>query len=208
MNFFIMKKWFGFLLSVMFLAGPGIFANEIEPENRLAKDLIIPFERPIGFTINLGSITSMTFEGRFILGLLRNISLVIAPSYQNTPEIPLYDPADGQWTLFDFKRFNTGLGVRGHFYEYDSWDGYFIEGMARGGMTWLGKDDGMWSFIPSLIIGYSTVYDSGYSVSFGLGFEYELLLGDAGPNGEFLRNKYFGISKVPFTGELSLGWMW
>jgi hypothetical protein len=179
------------------------------PPKKIQPQLKLPYERPIGFTLNVGGISSMTFEGRFLLGLFPHILLVASPSYQNTPEFPWYHPKHHRWSVFDIKRFNTGLGLRGHFYEYDSWDGFYIEAMGRGGVTWIGKEDYMWSVIPSLIFGYAAVYDSGYTVSFGLGFEWEFLLDDnKGYHSEFLRTAYYGITKLPLTGELSLGWTW
>lgn len=188
-------------------------ASDSEPATAVPKkiesDYKIPYERPIGFSINFGGITSMTFEGRFLLGLFPNMSMVVSPSYQNTPELPLYHPEKQNWATFDIKRFNTGLGLRGHFYEYDSWDGLFIEAMGRGGLTWAGQDEGMWSVIPSLIFGYAAVYKSGYTVSFGVGVEWEFLIGEVkGKNAEFLKTAYYGVTKVPLTGELSLGWTW
>lgn len=179
-----------------------------EVPKKIEANIKVPYERPIGFTLNLGSIVSMSFEGRFLLGLFPNVSLVVSPSYQNTPVLPLYHPKDKYWANIDIKRFNTGLGLRGHFYEYDSWDGFYIEAMGRGGMTWIGKEDYMWSLIPSLIFGYSAVYESGYTVSFGLGLEYEFLGEKKGDKSEFLKTAYYGATKLPFTGELSLGWMW
>jgi hypothetical protein len=169
----------------------------------------VPYERPIGFSLNLGGITSMTFEGRFLLGLFPNMSLVVSPSFQNTPELTLYHIEKKHWSLFPIRRFNTGIGLRGHFYEYDSWDGLFIEGMGRGGMTWAGDDDYMWSVIPSLIFGYAAVYKSGYTVSFGVGVEWEFLLGTpTGKQAEFLKTAFYGVTKLPLTGELSIGWTW
>lgn len=178
-------------------------------EPTIEPQLKLPYERPIGFTVNLGGLTSMTFEGRFLLGLFPHILLVASPSYQNTPELPFYHPSKGYWSVFDIKRLNMGLGIRGHFYEFDSWDGFYIEGLGRGGMTWIGKDDYAWSVIPSLIFGYEAVYESGYTASFGVGFEWEFLLGEPkGDNSEFFRTAYYGVTKVPLTGELSLGWTW
>jgi hypothetical protein len=180
-----------------------------KPAKKIEADFKIPYERPIGFSVNLGSITSMTFEGRFFLGLFPNISLVVSPSFQNTPDLTLIHPKLQQWDILDIRRFNTGLGVRAHFYEYDSWDGLFIEAMGRGGMTWIGKEDKMWSVIPSLIFGYAAVYDSGYTVSFGVGMEWEFLFGaPPGKHSEFLKSAYYGITKIPLTGELSIGWTW
>ncbi len=206
-------KFFYVLLFPIFFASAGwsekAAVEKKQPPPKIEPNLKVPYERPIGFTINLGAIPSMTFEGRFLLGLFHNVSLVVSPSYQNTPELPLYHPEKQSWGLMDFKRFNTGIGIRGHFYEYDSWDGLFIEGMGRGGMTWVGGDKYMWSVIPSLIFGYAAVYSSGYTVSFGLGVEWEFLLGDpTGKQSEFIKTAYYGISKVPLTGELSLGWTW
>jgi hypothetical protein len=184
--------------------------NPKESLKIVPSDIKVPYERPIGFTVNLGSVVSMTFEGRFIWSMFPNISLVVSPSYQNTPELPLYNPQNKKWALFDIKRFNVGVGVRGHFYAYDSWDGVFIEVLGRPGATWAGKESAMFSFTPSFIVGYSTVYESGYTVSFGLGIEWEFLPGVApvGSHSEFLKTAYWGISKVPLTGELSIGWTW
>ena len=181
-----------------------------EPKREIVANIKIPYERPIGFSLNLGSLASLTYEGRFILGLVPNLSLVVSPSFQKTIDIPFYDFIAQRYVgAFDLKRFNVGLGIRGHFYEYDSWDGFYIEGMSRAGLTWAGEDPSMWSIIPSLIFGYAAVYESGYTVSFGLGVEWKLLLGKPqGKNSKALKKTYFGISKLPITGELSLGWTW
>jgi hypothetical protein len=178
-------------------------------DRNIKADIQIPYKRPIGFTYNIGSITSMTFEGRFFVGVLPNITLVLSPSYQNTPRLPFYHPFDQKWAVFDFRRLNLGIGGRAHFYEYDSWDGWYIEAMGRTGITWLGTDDRSWSVIPSLIFGYQTVYDAGYTINFGFGFEWEFLFGEGKhPNRDFLKTAYFETTKLPLTGELSIGWTW
>ena len=185
--------------------------SEKERPKIVQTKISIPYERPIGFTLNLGAISSMTFEGRFLLGIAPNLSLVVSPSYQNTPELPFYHLRREEMAFFDVRRFNMGVGIRGHFYEYDSWDGWFIEGMGRGGMTSIGHEDYMWSVTPSLIFGYSAVYDSGYTASFGLGFDWEFLLGknpQKDYHTDYLKTAYFGITKIPITGELAIGWMW
>lgn len=208
-----MTKNSRFVFLALLIFCPYSFAQENETLDKKPKkieaSIKVPYERPIGFTINAMSIASMTFEGRFLLGLFPNFSLVVSPNYQNTPEIPFYHPKEEYWTLFDIKRLNLGVGIRSHFYEFDSLDGLYIEVMGRAGMTWAGADPLMWSVIPSLLFGYSTVYKSGYSVSFGIGFEWEFLLGEAkGDHSKFLKTAYYGISKVPLTGELSIGWTW
>ena len=206
-----MFKKIAYALLIFFLSANAMAAKPAKKETpkKMESALSVPYERPIGFTLNFGGITSMTFEGRFLLGLFPNVSLVVSPSYQNTPELTLYHPEKKQWAIFDIRRFNTGLGFRAHFYEYDSWDGMFIEAMGRGGVTWAGNDKYMWSVIPSLIFGYAAVYKSGYTVSFGVGLEWELLLSQAtGESAEFLKSAYFGITKIPLTGELSIGWTW
>lgn len=183
--------------------------SEQEAFTKIKPQISLPYERPIGFSINVGGIASMTIEGRFFLGLFPHIVLVASPSYQNTPELPFYHPEQGNWAIFDIKRMNMGIGLRGHFYEYDSWDGFYIEAMGRGGLTWLSKEDYMWSIIPSLIFGYASVYQSGYTVSVGIGVEHEFLLTKAeGENSKFLTTAYYGVTKLPLTGELSLGWTW
>lgn len=173
--------------------------------------LVVPYERPIGFTLNLAGALSATAEGRFILGLVRNLSLVVAPMYQNTPELPIWKIGESSPDFFDMRRANLGLGVRTHFYEYDSWDGWYIEALGRGGMTWIGKDPWVWSVIPSLMAGYAVVYDSGYTFSIGAGFEYEFLIprsGSLGSDATYLKEAYYTITKLPLTAEISIGWMW
>jgi hypothetical protein len=81
--------------------------------------------------------------------------------------------------------------------------------MGRVGTTWVASDRFMGAIIPSLIFGYATVYESGYTVSFGVGIEWEILLGKSSNfHSNFFRDAYYGITKVPLTGELSIGWMW
>jgi|SRR5579871_2207433 len=205
--------WFFTILAITFaLFGHGeevASKPKEEAKQPLVADIKIPYERPIGFSVNLGALTSLTFEGRFLLGLAPNISLVVSPSFQKTIQLPFFDLQKQEFvSAFDVMRLNLGAGIRAHFYEYDSWDGFFLEGMTRGGLTWAGKDPSMWSIIPSLILGYAVVYHSGYTVSFGLGLEYELLLGQSpGHHSEVLKTAYF-VSKLPLTGELSIGWTW
>lgn len=167
----------------------------------------VPYERPIGFSFNAAGLSSLSFEGRFFLGIVRNLSLVVSPMYQKTIELPIYNYKKEDITFFDFQRANLGIGIRGHFYDYDTRNNWYIEALGRGGMTWVGKDKMAFSVIPSLMVGYETVYESGYSVSFGIGLEYELLLGEAGPDRAYLKESYF-ISKFPIVAELSVGWMW
>lgn len=201
------------IISLIFAVHAHAKSAEVSKElpKKIETDIKIPYERPISLTLNLGSISSMTFEGRFIWSMFPNVSLVVSPSYQHTPELPLYNPQTGKWASFNIKRFNVGVGVRGHFYEYDSFDGFFIEAMGRPGATWVGKENTMFSFIPSLIFGYAAVYESGYTVSFGLGVEWEFLPGQikpGNPHSEFLKTAYWGITKIPLTGEFSIGWTW
>ncbi|HXW53342.1 MAG TPA: hypothetical protein VEL47_04465, partial [Myxococcota bacterium] len=165
---------------------------------------------PIGFTINLAALASLTFEGRFLLGLAPHLSFVALPSFQKTIDLPFYDfKAKTFVDAFGITRANLGLGLRGHFYEYDSWDGFYVEGMSRFGMTWAGDDPFMWAITPSLILGYQWVYLSGYTVSFGVGIEWELLLGrPPGRHSQILKTNYWNISKIPPTAEWSIGWTW
>lgn len=203
-------------LFLLLMASVPSFAQEapndiIYNQDTIKTDIQIPYKRPIGFTYNFGSMVSMTFEGRFFVGVLPNITLVASPSFQKTPVIPFFDPNQGKWgASFDIKRINLGLGARAHFYEYDSWNGWYIEALGRPGLTWFGKDDASYSVIPSLMFGYQTVYDGGYTVNFGFGFEWEFLFGEDGqrPNRDFINASYYRISKVPLTGELSIGWTW
>lgn len=211
----LMTKIAQVFLAIALLHAPQAWVenNDKEPVKEAPKKIEakmdMPYERPIGFTINLGAVLPMTFEGRFLLGLAQNLSLVVAPMYQNTIELPFFHPKRGQLSFFDIKRFNIGAGLRGHFYEYDSWDGWFIEALGRGGMTWVGSDQFQWSVIPSLMFGYAAVYDSGYTVSCGLGFEWEFLIGkNPGYYTEYLKTAYYGITKLPLTGELAIGWTW
>jgi hypothetical protein len=209
-----MMKNFGLVFALLLSLSILSFAIPFDQSQKesftpIKPQISLPYKRPIGFSLNVGGISSMTFEGRFLLGLFPHIVLVASPSYQNTPLLPLYHFQENYWALFDIKRLNMGLGLRGHFYEYDSWDGFYIEAMGRGGLTWVAKEDYMWSVIPSLIFGYSSVYQSGYTVSVGIGLEYEFLLSE--PHGEyskFLKTAIYGVTKAPPTGELSLGWTW
>lgn len=206
-----MKRLGRFLLvlTMFFAVNASSEDAEAEPKKHIVADIEIPFERPIGFSINIGALTSLTFEGRFIWGMARNFSLVISPSYQNTIQLPFYHFKRKELSAFDIKRLNLGAGIRGHFYEYDSRDGIYLEGLCRVGLTWAGADPSMWSIIPSLMVGYTSVYDSGYTVSFGVGLEWEALLGTPpGYHSEFLKTAYWGITKLPLMGEISLGWTW
>lgn len=192
------------LLVIIGAFGFSLCAESISTEQKSTAS-----NHPIGFTLNFGGLTSMTFEGRFMYGLWPHISIVAAPSYQNTPELPWYHPKKGHWSLFDFRRAHMGVGVRGNFNDLNNWDGFFLEGLLRAGATWVGTDAAIGSLIPSVIFGYSSVFESGYTVSLGVGFEWEFLLGKAtGLYSDFLKTAYYGITKFPLTGELSMGWSW
>lgn len=188
------------------------FLTHAENQNNyITKPYEVPFERQIGFSFNMFGVSSMTFEGRFLLDLVPHLSLVVAPSYQNTIELPFYHPKRKEMSFFDIKRFHLGTGIRATFDEYDSRNKFFIEVLARPGLTWIGKDNSNWSIIPSLMAGRSMVYDSGYTVSFGVGFEWEFLLAkkeDLGYHADYLTSAYYGITKIPLMAELSVGWMW
>ena len=203
MKFFLVL--FGFLSF-------GLSAQQEEMKNKyITKPYVVPYERPIGFSFNLAGITSMTFEGRFLLGLARNFSLVVSPSYQNTIEFPFYHPEREEMNFFAIKRFNLGAGIRTNFHEYDSLDGWYIEALGRAGMSWIGQDEPAWALTPSLMIGYETTYDFGYLVSFGVGFEWEFLLSKKEKMGyytDYLTSAYYGITKIPIMAELSVGWLW
>lgn len=197
------------MLSAIHVSAEKSDSGKPEEAQEIVADIKIPYERPMGFTVNLGSIVGMTFEGRYLLGLAPNLSLIVVPSYQNTLEIPFYHLEKQRLSVFNIKRLHVGAGIRGHFYEYDSWDGFFIEGLGRVGMVWAGNEDLMWSVIPSIILGYAAVYESGYTVSFGVGLEWEFIMSKpTGTRSEFLQTAYYGITKLPLTGELSIGWTW
>lgn len=188
--------------------------NYTKPDKFVTKPYNPPYERPIGFTLNLGAISSMTAEGRFLLGLVPHLSLVISPMFQQTIDFPYYLPdasSDDFIGLFSIRRANLGIGLRGNFYAYDSRSHWYLEGLGRGGFTWVGKENYVWSVIPSLMVGHMTVYDSGYAVSFGMGLEWEFLLGkeeNMGPKTKKLKSTFIGMTKIPLTAELSIGWMW
>ncbi len=201
------------LLCSLNLVAASAWAKEEEkkPSKYISTPYVVPYERPIGFSFNAAGMTSLTFEGRFFLGLARNFSLVISPSYQNTIELPFFHPQTREAAFFDIQRLNIGAGIRAHFYEYDSRNGWYIETLGRGGMTWVGKDAFAWALTPSLMFGHETVYESGYTVSFGVGVEWEFLMGakeKRGPDTEYLKSAYYGITKLPVMAELSVGWLW
>jgi hypothetical protein len=61
------------------------------------------------------------------------------------------------------------------------------------------------------MVGHQKVYDSGYTVSFGMGFEWEFLLGDEdkmGAQTKKLKSSFIGMTKYPLAAELSIGWIW
>lgn len=206
-------KIFRFFFLTLVFVGLALRAedNYTKPDKYVTKPYVLPFVRPIGFTYNVGAIASMTFEGRFLLGLAPNISLVISPMFQNTPEFPFWLNQEDDPSYFDVRRVNLGAGIRGNFYGYDSRSGWYIEGLGRGGLAWVGKDNYVWSVIPSVMAGYAVVYDSGYTVSMGLGVEWEFLLGDEKTMGEKtkkLKSAFLGMTKYPLIAELSIGWIW
>lgn len=166
------------------------------------------FNRPIGFNLNLASLLSLTYEGRFNLGLSPRFSFVASPSFQYIPWIPWYHPKRAQWSVFNIQRMNLGLGIKTHFYDYDSKDGFYLEALGRPGLIMIGLEK-YFSLIPSLIAGYTAIYDSGYTVSFGAGVEWEFIFGKKGRYyGDFYRSAYYSMTKIPITGELSIGWTW
>lgn len=204
-----MKKNIWFLLFFCWVASQNASA-------RLINIPKAPYERPFGFTVNFAGLFSTTYEAKAFIGLIENLSVVIAPNYQNTPDLPLYDMYSEALTFFGFKRLNLGLGIRHHFFDYDSKNGWFLEYMVRNGLTWFGEDEkSRYSLIPSIMVGYSKTYDSGYTVSFGIGPEYEIIFGkekDIGYHESIIRSYTFAspfvVTKVPVTAEISLGWMW
>lgn len=202
-----MKVTLSFLISLN-LALPMLYADQQKDEEALTL-YEEPYKRPIGFTLNLGGLSSLSYEGRFMLGLFRNWSLMVSPSFQRTLEIPFYNFKERGISLFNVKRANLGLGLRYHIYDYDSRDHWYFEPMFRGGLTWAGDDEKkVKSFIPSILFGYTAIYEIGYTVSFGLGLEYEFLFGDMDYYMHRLKTSYFGITKLPLTGEFSIGWIW
>lgn len=202
------------ILAALFFCAPAHLSEtdtKDQEETFVTSPYDVPFKKPIGFTYNVAAITSLTFEARFLWGFSKHFSLVVSPMYQNTIELPIYRAQEKKMSFYDIRRFNIGAGVRANFYDYDSWDGWYIEPLGRVGMTWIGPDSFVWSMIPSLMFGYAAVYEIGYTVSFGLGFEWEFLLGkkeNMGLATNQLLKAFYGISKFPIMGELSLGWMW
>lgn len=204
-------KYLLLFLSIKAFCLPIFSKNQINSEQYVTKHYEVPFERPLGFTLNLGAVASLTAEARFLLGLVKNITLVLSPMYQNTPELPIWKIDQEIPKFMDMRRFNLGMGMRAHFYQYDSYDGWYIEALLRGGMTSIQHDPWLWSVIPSLMAGYQVVYDSGYTFSIGAGFEYEFLIPrnkSLGDNAQYLKETYFSITKVPLIAELSIGWIW
>lgn len=195
------------LMSFM-LRAQEILSDEKDNNKYITTPYVVPYERPIGFSFNALGVVAMTYEARFFLGLGRGISLVVSPMYQKTIELPFYSYKTKETSFFDIQRANLGLGIRGQFYKYDSRNNWYIEALARGGMAWVGQDKMVGSVIPSVMFGYETVYESGYSVSFGVGIEWEFLLGKKGADATYLKESYFSITKFPLIAELSVGWLW
>lgn len=201
-----------FIVLGLCLMGCGLWAEQGKKDNKyITEPYEVPYERPIGFSFNVLGISSMTFEARFLWGLAQNFLLVVSPSYQNTIELPVFHGVEKTVAFFDIRRFNVGAGIRAYFSKYDSRDGWYIETLGRMGKTWIGKDDSAWAVTPSFMVGYQTVYDYGYTVSFGLGGEWEFLLVDKekmGYHTQYLKSAYYNITKFPLMAELSVGWQW
>lgn len=208
------KRMIGKVLgSILLVILPSLLsAQENSEPTYITEPYVTPYKQHLGFSFNALGVSSMTFEGRFFWGFARNFSLIVSPSYQNTIELPFYHVQREEMAFFDIRRLNLGLGARAHFYEYDSKDGWYIEALGRPGLTWIGQDDYYWSVTPSLMVGYETVYDYGYTVGFGMGLEWEFLLKNKsklGYHADYLTSAYFvNVTKIPLMAELSLGWLW
>lgn len=189
-----MGRVFVILLGI-FLLSASLFADEDK------------WSRPIGFSLNLMSPFSLTYEGRAFLGLSKRFSLVLAPSFQYIPQIPWYSFKEKRARSFNVRRAHGGIGIKTHFYDYDSKDGYYLEAMGKAGATWFGGEKNF-SVIPSLLFGYSAIYDSGYFVSFGLGLEYEFLFNKKPKKfTKHMKSAYYRMTKMPIKGEFSIGWI-
>lgn len=201
-----------FIVLGLYLMGCGLWAEQgLKEKKYITEPYEVPYERPIGFSFNLFGVTSMTFESRFLLGLAQNFLLVVSPSYQNTIEMPIFHTGENTVAFFDIRRLNLGAGIRAHFPNYDSRSGWYIETLGRIGKTWIGEDDSVWAVTPSFMVGHQTVYDAGYTVSFGIGGEWEFLLvgkEKIGYHTKYLKNAYYNITKFPLMAELSVGWQW
>ena len=93
-----------------------------------------------------------------------------------------------------FKFFLSGSAIS------DSW---FVEPGLDAGYSNYDKK-GYWSLSPSVIAGYTWVWDSGFLINLGLGAEYTHAFVDKG----FISKDSFGLQGILPTGEFSLGWAW
>jgi len=81
----------------------------------------------------------------------------------------------------------------------DSW--YVEPGIYAGYSNW--DNTKYWSLSPSVIVGHTWVWDSGFVINLGLGAQYKHAFTDKKIFGDT-----FGLSGILPTGEFSLGWAW
>jgi hypothetical protein len=78
----------------------------------------------------------------------------------------------------------------------------------RFGTTKIGKNaKGQYALTPEILCGYAWLFDNGFNISAGIGAEYEFLLGDDEMGAKHMKEKGPGFTKMPVSGELSIGWV-
>lgn len=106
-----------------------------------------------------------------------------------------------QWSFLDYWSVGGGLSTKffltGEVFE-DSW---FIEPGVHGYYSSFGKQT-FWGIKPSVIAGYAWVWDSGFSLSLGLGAGYSINIVDS----SIFNKRSFGLNGIMPAADFSLGW--
>jgi len=82
-------------------------------------------------------------------------------------------------------------------------DSWYVQPEFDAGFSRWGSQ-GFWTVSPSVIAGYTWVWDSGFLINLGLGAQYRIAFIDK----DLLGKDTFGVSGILPTGEFSLGWAW
>ena len=82
-------------------------------------------------------------------------------------------------------------------------DSWFVEPGINAGYS-IYDSKGYWSLSPSVVAGYTWVWDSGFLINLGIGAQYTHAFIDKNTFGK----ESFSLHGIMPTGEFSLGWAW
>lgn len=183
------------LYIALFLSLNAFPYNQLESESRM-------LHKKWGVSLGLG-IAGNGFGLKPQVAVAKSIALVMPISGSYIPSMKVLD------TQVSLYRIHGGLGFKWHLGEYIDRDSFYLEPVCSMGRTQIFDNQNL-AIKPSLALGYSWIWDSGFMFSLALTGEYEFLLQQPTASSKHLEQNnlvHFLLRNQLIGGEMSLGWL-